>query len=69
MPNLKKIIEAGGGEWVGIQGAKMGNLILFNDPTNRGTLAVREEELTVAAVRAAIEKSRQAFAKTPEVKP
>jgi len=52
------IVEAGGGEYVP---GRLGNLVLFNSPATRSTLALPEEKLTPEAVRAHIAESNAKF--------
>ena len=65
---LQAIVEAGGGQWVGLQdtfvvGAEP--LILFNSPTSKSTLALPVSLCTVANVRGKIHGSDADFRERP----
>lgn len=54
----RKVVEEGGGEYVP---GMMGDLVLFNSPQTRSTLALPEKELTAEAVACKILLSNKAF--------
>ncbi len=55
------VILAQGAEFLGIQQTLRGNLILFNDPQNRSTLAVAEREFSPEAVSLRLNDSRRRY--------
>jgi hypothetical protein len=58
---LRSAIEEAGAGWVGIQEGRCECLVLFNDPVNHNTIALRENDVTPAAVRAKIQECREKF--------
>ena len=62
MTIAQEVVQLSGAEWVGIQEGRDGNLVLFNDPINHATLALREGEVTTTAIIMALDKSRKSFA-------
>ncbi len=56
----KRIVEAGGGVYVA---GRMGDLVLFNSPKTRSTLALPENLLTSEAVALRIRESNLTFEK------
>ena len=70
--NLKRIVSAGGGQWVGLQGTFLPDrepLVLFNSPTSKTTLALPVNLLTEDNVRGKIAGSNDAFMKRPVLVP
>jgi 8-oxo-dGTP pyrophosphatase MutT (NUDIX family) len=62
---VRKIVEAGGGQYVGIgENGKGGEIVYFNNPANRSTLVLDiDENLTPEAVTRKIEWSKALFEK------
>ena len=59
-----RIVEAGGGRYVGLMHeipGKVKSIVLFTSPQTRSTLALPSARLTVAAVREQLHKSDAAF--------
>ena len=54
----KRIVEAGGGIYVR---GMLANLVLFNSPQTRSTLALPEDKVTAETVRAKIADSNKSF--------
>jgi len=70
--NLKRIVSAGGGQWVGLQDTFLPGrepLVLFNSPTSKTTLALPVNLLTEDNVRGKIAGSNDAFMKRPVLVP
>lgn len=65
---LKVAVEAGGGEWVGIQETvEPPALVLFNSPHSRSTLALYEDLVTEEKVRQKINRADKAHASSKVV--
>ncbi len=60
---LRSAVEAAGAGWVGIQEGTRECLVLFNDPATRNTIAIREADVTMAAVLAKIRECRERFSR------
>jgi hypothetical protein len=56
---LRSAVEEAGAGWVGVQEGRRECLVLFNDPVSHNTIAIREADVTPAAVRAKIQESRE----------
>ena len=56
-----EVIRVAGGEFLGIQRAPRGALVLFTDPESRTTLAVHELEFCPQAISQRLQESRRAF--------
>ena len=66
--NLKRIVSAGGGQWVGLQDTFLPDrepLVLFNSPTSKTTLALPVNLLTEDNVRGKIHGSDTDFQERP----
>lgn len=61
-PEFSRIIERGGGRFVGLQEIPgRAPLVLFNDPLTETTLGLNTRTLTIAAVRHCIAESRRRY--------
>jgi len=61
---VRRIVEAGGGRYVGLMNeipGKVESIVLFTSPQTRSTLALPSSRLTVEAVREQLDKSDAAF--------
>jgi hypothetical protein len=64
---VRSIVEAGGGRYVGVMNEIRGiveSVVLFTSPRTRSTLALPSSQLTVAAVREQLAQSDAAFNQT-----
>lgn len=64
---LRSIVEAGGGRYVGVMNeipGKMESIVLFTSPQTRSTLGLPSSLLTVATVREQLADSDAAFNQT-----
>ena len=60
----EEIIKKAGGEYRGIQKSSTGpDLVMFDDPKTRSTLAIKTDEVTPEGVKRIIEESRAKFTK------
>lgn len=65
--NVQEVVQAGGGEYRGIQKGsrerRIPDLLLFNDPLTGTTLAlvINERSITAQKVRSKIARSRETF--------
>jgi hypothetical protein len=57
----QNIIELSGGEWVGVQQTLDRPIVMFRDPATGSTLALYQDSLTVAGVKAQMQESRAQF--------
>ncbi len=60
---LRSVIEEAGAGWVGLQEGRRECLVLFNDPVGHNTIAMREDDVTPAAVRAKVQECRERFSR------
>jgi len=60
---FRQMVEAGGGQWVGVQEweGKPYDLIMFNSPTTGTTLALRSDQIDAASVAERISESDEKF--------
>ncbi|MGA2299890.1 MAG: hypothetical protein ABSG77_04245 [Candidatus Acidiferrum sp.] len=59
----RSAVEEAGAGWVGLQEGRRYCLVLFNDPISHNTIAIREDDVTPAAVRAKIQECRERFSR------